>query len=235
MENLEEIVLHGGENIESAVNRLLEAKKQGKHAYCVFNDTYLYSDNVTMDSAYIEICGCTKEEYDKKVEEEILRCREKAALRQKEAIQNIPDKIERGRNLIYPFRFVEWARLVTDDAIALYHGCVTESVLEIMQAIEDNKSMNEIVHIFEEQGHSGMSASLTRKYVLTYSKNGYPFYEETHFGNWTLDECERVLDIMYENEKNKTDEVVVTDVSESRQKVISRVKRLNKLEENSIR
>lgn len=51
--------------IESAVYELLAAKARGEQVYGDFNGHKLYSDTVTMDSAYTEIMGCTKAEFDK--------------------------------------------------------------------------------------------------------------------------------------------------------------------------
>ena len=52
--------------IESAVYELLAAKARGEQVYGDFNGHKLYSDTVTMDSAYTEIMGCTKAEFDKR-------------------------------------------------------------------------------------------------------------------------------------------------------------------------
>lgn len=44
---MEELKIYDGETIDTAVERLLEAKAEGKHVFCVFNGVKLYSDNVT--------------------------------------------------------------------------------------------------------------------------------------------------------------------------------------------
>ena len=46
-----------GSTIEQAVNELLNYKEQGKLVYGKFNGVFLYSDTVTIDSAYREITG----------------------------------------------------------------------------------------------------------------------------------------------------------------------------------
>lgn len=55
-----------GSTIESAVYELLAAKARGEQVYGNFKGHKLYSDTVTMDSAYTEIMGCTKAEFDKR-------------------------------------------------------------------------------------------------------------------------------------------------------------------------
>lgn len=64
MEN--EIKLVCGESIDEVVDMLLKEKENGNHVFCSFNDVILYSDDVTLDSAYMSICGCTKSDFIKK-------------------------------------------------------------------------------------------------------------------------------------------------------------------------
>ena len=63
------IEIRPGDNLESAVYTLLAAKARGEHVYCDFNGHELHSDNVTMDSAYTEVIGCTKVEYEQRMKE----------------------------------------------------------------------------------------------------------------------------------------------------------------------
>ena len=55
-------------SIDQAVEYLLKAKARGEHVFCDYNGHKLHSDNVTLDSAYVEILGCTKDEYENKQE-----------------------------------------------------------------------------------------------------------------------------------------------------------------------
>ena len=55
-------------SIDQAVEYLLKAKARGEHVFCDYNGHKLHSDNVTLDSAYVEILGCTKYEYENKQE-----------------------------------------------------------------------------------------------------------------------------------------------------------------------
>ncbi len=52
-----------GVTLDEAITGLLALKEKGLHAYCVFNGHVLHSDTVTVDSAYIQVMGCTKTEY----------------------------------------------------------------------------------------------------------------------------------------------------------------------------
>lgn len=63
-------------------------------------------------------------------------------------IENISNLSERGKALIYPFRHEEWAKLVETDVNGDYSGLITTDVLEIMTAIEDEKTTEELLEIF---------------------------------------------------------------------------------------
>lgn len=230
---MEEIKLCGGDTIDIAVNKLLKAKKDGRHAYCRFNDTILYSDTVTIDSAYLKICGCTKAEWEEKnriIAEKIKKEREE---REKAAIRDIPNKIEIGKKLIYPSRYDDWAEYVKADAEGMYLGGIMKCAIEIMTAIEEGKSVEELKEIFDEQGHSGWSAGLTRDTVMRFSKNGFEFYKAVRFGEWDIEECDAILEILRENEENNEiisfeDSVYETkrEVSQIRKSLIKEKKKL---------
>ena len=223
---MEELELYAGNSIDTAVKRLLEAKAEGKHVFCKFNGVKLYSDNVTLDSAYTEIFGCTKSEWDEKLRKNIEKSEKKMEEDRKRAIENIPTQIEKGKTLIYPFRNEEWAKLVEADANGDYCGRITSCAIEIMTAIEEEKTVEELVEMFKEQDHSGWSASLIRNIIMTYSRNGYPFYKATRYGKWTEEECEAILKIIQDNEEHSKDLRIANSVAESRKEVTTKQKRL---------
>ena len=67
--NYREIEFLCGWDIKRAVIELLEYKEKGELVCGEFNGHMLYSDTVTMDSAYLEITGKTKADFDKEQEE----------------------------------------------------------------------------------------------------------------------------------------------------------------------
>lgn len=62
-----EIIIIG--NLPQVVKELQEHHKRGERVFTVFNGHELYSDTVTMDSAYLEVTGKTKAEFDEFVKE----------------------------------------------------------------------------------------------------------------------------------------------------------------------
>ena len=51
-------------NLQSVVYLLMAYRANGDHVYCEYNGHKLYSDNISMEAAYLEITGMTKEEYE---------------------------------------------------------------------------------------------------------------------------------------------------------------------------
>ena len=84
-----EIEVLPGSNLESVVYTLLAAKARGESVYCEFNGHKLYSDTVSMDSAFMEVTGQTKADFDKAQEE----WRKNYEREQKEAEQRAKDNI----------------------------------------------------------------------------------------------------------------------------------------------
>lgn len=100
----------------------------------------------------------------------------------KRAKANIPNLIEKGQALIFPERYAEWENCVVDSASGLYHGMELDSALEIMTALENGASMEEAEQMLDKQGHSGMSASIVRNILFTFSSKGPEFWEATAYG-----------------------------------------------------
>lgn len=168
-----------GETLESAVCILLAAKENGERVCGEFNGHMLHSDTVSMDSAYIEILGCTKEEYDKKIEERQKNSDKEEKLAEQRIIQNIPRWIEWGQSLIYPERYDEWKKCVNTRAMDLYHGSELDSALEIMQILETGSTIEEALKTFDDQDHHEISSALVRNIVFSFSSKGPEFWEAT--------------------------------------------------------
>lgn len=173
-----EIKIHAGDNLESAVYTLLAARERGEHVYCKFNGVILHSDTVSMDSAFMAVIGCTKAEYDQRRKE----WKENYEREEKIAKQNIPSWIKKGQALIFPERYAEWEKCVQVNATDLYHGRVLDAALEIMTALENGATMEEAKQIFDKQEHSGMSTSIVRNILFSFSSKGPEFWEATAYG-----------------------------------------------------
>lgn len=206
-----EIEVLGGSTLESVVYTLLAAKSRGEHVYCIFNGHKLHSDSVSMDSAYMEVCGYTKAEHDHKMNEWQENYKKQEEIAKQRAKENIPSWIKKGQELIFPERYEEWEKCVQARANDLYHGLELDSALEIMQALENGASMEEASKILYNQGHSGMSASLVRNILFSFSSRGPEFWEATAYGEISPENKKILEDKKQENMKLAQINVSKTD------------------------
>ena len=181
---LKEIKIPHGENLDCVVIRLNEARKNGEHVFCKYHDVTLYSDNITLDSAYMEVYDCTREEFFLKIEEEIANATTWQKEREKWAEEKTAELIERGKSLMYPQRFKEWEQEMNNIQFLIYFGDDIEEALNIMEAIENGNPIEKIVEKYKDRRKNSFSDRVVRELVLKYSKNGNLFFIETHEGKW---------------------------------------------------
>lgn len=175
--NYKEIEFYAGCDIETAVYKLLDYKKMGELACGSFNGHMLYSDKVTVDSAYMEIMGKTKAEWDKEQEE----WRKEYQRREEEHKAKVPELsvewIERGHKILDNKYWSEWDKCVPIRLSDLYHGMELGNCLDIVKALNNNCSLDEAKNIIGSQDHSGMSYSLVRLMVKSFCDRGQEFYD----------------------------------------------------------
>ena len=188
-----------GSTLEECVNALLKFQNRGESVVVDFNGHQLYSCDVTMDSAYQEITGKTKAEFDKAREEWLKEYEEREAREKSEAKAKIPAWIERGSAYIYPEKMEQWAQCVKTRAGDLYHGMDLDSVLELMEKLESGASMEEVKEIFDGQGHSGASAGMVRSMMFHFAKRGPEFYESTAWRELSDEDKKAIADKKKEN------------------------------------
>lgn len=177
--NYKKIEFYAGCDIAMAVHKLLEYKDKGEYACGEFNGHMLYSDNVRVDSAYLEITGKTKADFDKEREE----WRQDYERREQEHKAKIPELstewIDRGHNILDEKYWVEWDKCVPIRLGDLYHGMELGNCLDIVEALNNNCNLDEAKKIIDGQDHSGMSYGLVRVMVKSFCDRGEEFYTYT--------------------------------------------------------
>ena len=98
--------------LERCVERLLQFKERGELVKYQFNGHWLYSDTITMDSAYLEITGKNKNDFDKAQEEWREKLRIESELAEKAARENIPNWIEKGNKAFVKEKWKELNKIV---------------------------------------------------------------------------------------------------------------------------
>lgn len=173
--NYREIEFYCGWTIERAVMELLEYQKNGELVCGDFNGHTLYSDNVTVDSAYLEILGKTKAEFDREQEE----WRENYRREEEAHKAKIPDLttvwIEKGHRILDKKYWSEWDKCVPIRLDDLYRGMELKCCLDIVEPLNNGCELAEAAKIIEDQNHSGMSFGLVRAMVRAFCDRGEEF------------------------------------------------------------
>lgn len=172
--NYREIDFFPGRNIKECVNELLEYKAKGELVFGVFNGHKLYSDTVTMDSAYREITGKTEKEYNDYLKKQ----HEEYEKQKQEHIDAIPYKskiwMEKGREILDKSKWELWDKIVPIRLNDLYQGMELKCCLDIVEILKKG-TLEEAKKEIENQNHSGMSFGLVCSMVKEFSPRGEEF------------------------------------------------------------
>ncbi|NFH91952.1 hypothetical protein FDA33_17490 [Clostridium botulinum] len=175
MKKYEAIDLLAGSTIEDVVNELLNYKKKGKLVSGSFNGHILYSDTVTMDSAFKEITGKTKSEFDKAQQ----KIRDDFKRQEKQHQKQIPSLakvwMEKGREILTEDKLELWDKIVPIRLNDLYQGMELGCCLDIVKILNNNGTFDEAKEKIESQDHSGMSFGLVCSMVKEFCDRGNEF------------------------------------------------------------
>lgn len=163
-----------GRNLMDIINLLLDYNSKGKKVKCEFNGHMLYSDKVTIDSAYKLVTGKTKSEYDKEQED----YRKRLELKELEHIARIPaltkEWVEKGILILSNDKWALWENIVPIRLSDLYHGMELKACLDIVTILKTGDFEGAKKEL-ENQGHSGASYGLVCSMVNKFADNGPDF------------------------------------------------------------
>ena len=199
--NEDEIELEGSldDKLYEVVDKLIEYRNQGKRARYDFNGVILHSDDVTMDSAYLDVTGYTKEESDKKLKEEEENFDKQMEEEYAQAEDSKEEWIREGYELIYPERQDAWNNYVNEHVKSIFAGSEIRESLKLMKLLEEGAPIIEVRRAMNDQNYSGYALELIRKSILVFSKRGPEFYKQTAYKELTEDEIEILNQITMEN------------------------------------
>lgn len=175
---MKEVTLYGG-TIDSWLNTLREmaaADESGEVLKAVFNDKYLLSTD-TDDDAYLRITGMTKAEHD----EEVRKWQEDSEAKRKAHETRIPELTEHyrkeARGVIIESELEYWDEIVPIRLGDLYRGMELDQVLDCARVMRDEtlsriERLRKAYKIFNDAGHSGMSAGLTMAMLRRFCPDG---------------------------------------------------------------
>ncbi len=91
-------------------------------------------------------------------------------------LETLSDKAERGKRIIDPDLIENWISDIVNDTFGCFYGYITECALEIMEAIEEGNSLEEIEEIERKQKQTELTKNGIKDIVNKYSRKGYPEY-----------------------------------------------------------
>lgn len=164
-----------GHTLSECVLELVTYATKGEFVKGSFNGHILYSDNVSMDSAYQEICG--KGYFETMNQREIKRqeLKEEEKTYQETVPENTKIWIKYGHSVLDKKYWKEWDKCVPVRLSDLYHGMELGSCIEIIKCLNANESLQNAKEIIDSQDHSGLSYGLVKNMVRTFCDRGSEF------------------------------------------------------------
>ncbi len=172
-----EMQTSAGQSLDEIVIKLERLRRQGKlNYYANWNGIKLYSLDVTMDSAFKKCLTCSKKTCLRREKRGFEDAEATIKKREKEAQEKLPTWIEEGKKYIHPEKFEIWEKTCIASANGFYNGLGVEKALEIMVMLENKVELPKIKQKIKDDGHSGMTESITMNLVLFYAKRGPALY-----------------------------------------------------------
>lgn len=172
-----EIEFNCGCTIKEAVLDLIKHAQREEFVCGSFNGHMLYSDTVSLDSAFLEITGKT---FFENINRERIN-RERLIEEEKEYKKTIPTEtktwINKGHKIIDKKYWERWDMIVPIRLSDLYHGMELGACLDIIEPLNNDCKLSHAKNIIEEQNHSGMSFSLIKSMVKEFCDRGNDFYK----------------------------------------------------------
>jgi hypothetical protein len=167
-----------GETLEECVELLLKHKTRGLIVYGVFNGIPLYSDSVSVDSAYVLVMGKIKAQFDEDVKKEadVRKIKRESTLSK----ENIDHWIKAGQGVLDEKHWAYWKQIVPIRLSDIYQGAELGDSLAVIRVLNTGGSFDHAKKTLDDQGHSGMSFSLIRSMVVTFSDLGADFFKSKY-------------------------------------------------------
>jgi hypothetical protein len=146
--------------IDEAVMKLVmhTVKNKGELVCCEFNGTTLYSDTVSLDSAFQSIVGKPYNKFN----EDQKAWREEYERKEEEYKQTIPvltkEWQEKGHEILTKNKWSYWDEIVPIRLTDLYHGMELGCCLDLVKMLNNGCSLDDTKKTIENQDHSGMSS-----------------------------------------------------------------------------
>lgn len=197
---MRELEVKLGDNLETIVSALLEAKANGESVFCSFNGYLLYFDTVTMDSVFFEIVKKTEVEFDIEFQKYVKMLKMKH-LSQKSLQEIYTDCIQRGNKILFSERRSEWEKCVLARIQDGYQGKELYCALDIMEALENGVTIAEAYRLLESYDLPQHLFYIIRNIVFHFSSRGHEFMEADLVEEMTAEMKYKIVLKRLENEE----------------------------------
>lgn len=163
-----EVKING--NLDEVVEKLIEYRNNGEKVYCFFNGHTLYSRNVTVDSAYLECTGHTRQEFldgNEIMADLVSETRESKDV--------MLEYLERGKKVIIPAKKADWERLTHSTFNSIYGGVELMEAVEIMEELANSGDINKAISLYNRN-----SENFVEDIVAEYAPKGTLFWKALH-------------------------------------------------------
>ncbi len=166
--NEREVKING--NLDEVVEKLIEYRNNGEKVYCFFNGHTLYSRNVTVDSAYLECTGHTRQEFldgNETMADYVSEARESKYV--------MLEYLERGKKVIFHDKVDDWKELVTSTFNSIHGGVEVMDAVEIMEELASSGDIAKAISLYKRN-----SENFVEDIVTKYAPKGAMFWKALH-------------------------------------------------------
>ena len=165
------IEFDGYTSIEKAVAILQEYNSREQFVCGTFNGHTLYSDKITIDSAYLELFGKSKEDFEKDKQAYLEDLKQKHAEYESRLPKLREEWIAKGREILAKEYWNDWEKCVLNQVNQLYEN-LPKQCLELVEILDAGCDLEVAKTVLEQQGHSGASLVLVLEMIKRFSHRG---------------------------------------------------------------
>ena len=168
----------GWATVEEAVIELIKETIRKKQLfYTQFNETIIYSDEISLDSAYKEITGKDYNEFQLARKQEYEKILKYNAEYEKKIPELTKSYIEKGHQIISPSYWTKYDEIVDASLHGMYKGFDLDCALELIQMLNNKDDISKVGKKMRMQNHSGWSAVVVKHMVKDLCDRGIIFFE----------------------------------------------------------
>ncbi len=174
--NAQEMPVMVGETLESVVLKLEKFRKEGKNYFAIFNDQVLYSEDITMDSAFKKCLNMSRQMYLYRYKQWLLLNNLTEESIKTYVTNNLDKWINKGKKYVINSRYEDFELVCKNLANNIYSYMVIEQFIKIMELINNNFYFNDVLDIIDSFNNNELNNNILFDLILNYTYIGPDFY-----------------------------------------------------------